>query len=109
MNGLQPFQSHNFFRLNTLSANTAPLLPAQFTNFARNTCIRLDELSRSVQLHCQSVLVDQDSGLGFEEAINILERTIGRLWIKEVSNWNKGEADDGPYNPELVSELLNAR
>lgn len=62
-----------------------------------------------MQLHCKSVAVDEQSRLGFEEAVDVLQGSIGRFGVQEVCDWDKGKADDGPNYPEPVAEALDTR
>lgn len=108
MGNHQPHYHHcdldRFFSLNTLRADTATFLVVRITSFTScDTCVFFNEFGWSVQLHCKSILVDEDARLGFEEAINVLQSSICCLRIQEVCDWDKGEADDSPDDPELVS------
>ena len=73
-----------------------------------NPFIGLNKLIGTMQLYSEFVSVNEETRFRFKETVNVLQGPIGRLRVEEVCGWNEREANDRPYNPELISEILNA-
>ena len=90
-------------RANQKPSNLINLFPERIVLLiAGNTLIRLNILSRSVQL-CGELIPWRDNKrrMGLKETINVFEGPIGGLRVEEVSDGNEGEADYCPDDPEF--------
>lgn len=58
-----------------------------------NLLVLLDVHLRPGQLRRQAVAADDDRRLRLEEAVDVLERAVGRLGVEEVGDGDEGEAD----------------
>jgi hypothetical protein len=99
---------YRFLCFHVLTADALWPLPVADLFTSSYPFIGLDELRRTVELHCQLVAMDEYPGLCLEEPVNVFQSTICCLWVEEVGDGDEREADDCPDDPELVAKTFDA-
>jgi hypothetical protein len=69
--------------------------PFTLLNLPPNLSILIRINLRSGQLRRQLIPANDDWRVSFEEAIDVFKSTIGCLWVEEVGDRDKSEADAG--------------
>lgn len=75
----------------------------------RNSIVCFFVNGRSLELGGYLVSKDKDTWIVSKESVDIFERSVGCLWIKEIGSGNKGRANYGPDDPEFVTQVFDSR